>query len=93
MTSQEKLEFCLRLYNDIINGYSVFHDNGEEVFIKHLKDSDYAFFEDKKSYLKKEQQRKVFIQKKNFMKFYKKQETGQEKTRSLTKDYLLKLKI
>lgn len=53
MTSQEKLELCLRLYNDIINGYSVFHDNGEEVFIKHLKDSDYAFFEDKKSLFKK----------------------------------------
>ena len=66
MTSQEKLEFCLRLYNDIINGYSVFHDNGEEVFIKHLKDSDYAFFEDKKILFKKRATKKGLHTEKEF---------------------------
>ena len=52
MTPQEKSEFCLRLYNDIINGYSTYHIGSKEVYIKHLRDVDYAFFEEKKNLFK-----------------------------------------
>ena len=45
MTSSEKYQLCLRLYNDIINGYSIVVYNGKEIYIKHLRDADYALFE------------------------------------------------
>lgn len=57
MDSEEvsaKYELCLRLYKDIINGYSVAIDETKEVYIKHLKDVDYAFFEQKKDLFKME---------------------------------------
>jgi len=55
MTAPEKYELTLRLYKDIVNGYSVFLDhNGESVYLKHLKDVDYAYFEQKKEYFSKQ---------------------------------------
>ena len=48
MTSSQKYELCLRAYRDIVNGYSVVRRNGEKVYIKHLRDVDYALFEQKK---------------------------------------------
>ena len=48
MTPNEKYEYCLRLYKDLINGYSVVSYEGRDIYIKHLIDLDHALFEQKK---------------------------------------------
>jgi hypothetical protein len=58
MTSNEKYEQCLRLYKDIICGYSITIDSdGKEVYLKHLKDVDYSFFEQKRRFFQMEAER------------------------------------
>tara|TARA_Y100000004_G_scaffold107958_1_gene121082 strand:+ start:5239 stop:6303 length:1065 start_codon:yes stop_codon:yes gene_type:complete len=53
MTANEKNELCLRLYKDIINGFSVcFREDDKDWFVKHLRDYDYATFEERKKYYK-----------------------------------------
>ena len=55
MTAGEKYELCLRVYNDIINGYSTsITEEGETFYIKHLRDVDYAIFEQKRENFKKQ---------------------------------------
>jgi len=54
MTAPEKDELCLRLYKDIINGYSVcFREDDKDWYIKHLRDYDYSTFEEKKQFYTK----------------------------------------
>ena len=54
MTSQEKDQLCLRLYNDIINGYTLCFFNDKEMYLKHLRDVDHAFFEEKRDHFRLE---------------------------------------
>jgi hypothetical protein len=52
MTSSEKYELCLRLYNDVIQGYSEHKHGDEKIYVKHLRDVDYAVFEHRKELFK-----------------------------------------
>ena len=54
MTGLEKNELCLRIYQDIINGYSILEEQGATFYIKHLRDIDYALFEQKKEAYRQE---------------------------------------
>lgn len=54
MTAGEKYELCLRLYNDIINGYTLTYFDKREVYVKHLRDVDYALFEQKREIFKQQ---------------------------------------
>jgi hypothetical protein len=54
MTPAQKDELCLRLYKDVINGYSVcFKEGDKDWYIKHLRDYDYSTFEEKKQFYMK----------------------------------------
>ena len=48
MLGQETYELCLRLYKDVINGYSTATLDGRNLYIRHLRDIDYALIEQKR---------------------------------------------
>jgi hypothetical protein len=61
MTAGEKYELCLRVYNDIINGYTLTYFDKREVYVKHLRDVDYALFEQKREIFKQQASEKGLL--------------------------------
>tara|TARA_Y100000114_G_C11761308_1_gene329904 strand:+ start:1603 stop:2661 length:1059 start_codon:yes stop_codon:yes gene_type:complete len=54
MKAPDKYELTLRIYEDIINGYSTVKGlNDEPIYVKHLKDVDLAHFEKQKNFFEK----------------------------------------